>query len=173
MSVRSALLFFAFISTLLVAACNNEPATPAARTDTGAPATIAKTGIIRLGIISHINSGMPTSVPSIVVVADGRVQAVRIDLEDVINALDAITKGEQILDEDDVRQDMQNALEKLLATQQMTPESLTAENKKVILLFSPDESVGECPPCTEAFGSLQANSTIGDFTIMKVLLENR
>jgi len=169
-SCRSLFLIFIFIA--LTVACSKESAIETEAIDTSTPVTIAEPGIIRLGMFSHISSGLPSNYPSFAVIVDGHVQAVRVGSE-VVDALDAIDQGKQIQDEDEVRLKMQVAMEKFLASQQMTPDFLTAENKKVILLFSPDESLGECPPCTEAFGSLQPNSLIGEFTIIRALLENR
>jgi len=173
MRIHPAALFPAFIFSLLTVACNKGPAIETESTQTASPVVAAESGIIRFGAFNHFNSGLPNHYPSFAVIADGHVQAVRAGLEEVTNALDTIAKGEQLLDEDAARQDMQAAMEKLLASQQMTPETLTATHKKVILLFSPDERLGECPPCTAAFGTLQPGSLIGDFTIIKAMLENR
>jgi len=166
-------IFSIFIFTALTVACSKDPAIEAEHTDAAMPATNAESGIIRFGMSSYIASGLPNNIPSFAVVVDGNVQAVRAGFEEVVDTLAAIAKGEQILDEDEIRQEMQTAMEKFLASQQMTPDSLTAENKNIILLFSPDEGAGECPPCTQAFGSLQEGSLIGEFTIIKALIGNR
>jgi len=173
MRFHSPSLYFACIFAMLTVACSKEPAIETETINSATPSSTVESGIIRLGMLSYITSGLPNDLPSFALVVDGRVQAVRAGFEDVIEALDTIAKRERILDEDEVRQDMQTAVEKFLASQQVTPESLSAKNKNVILLFSPDESLGECPPCTEAFGSLQPDSSIGEFTIIKALIENR
>jgi len=171
--IRFRLIFPIVIFSILAVACSKEPPIEIEHTDAAISAPSVESGIIRFSISSYMVSGLPNNIPSFAVVVDGNVQSVRAGFEEVVDALDVIAKGEQILDADEVRQEMQTAMEKFLASQQMTPESLTAENKNIILLFSPDEGAGECPPCTQAFGSLQGGSLIGEFTIIKALIGNR
>jgi len=173
MNMRFFSFFSVFIFVFALVSCKQAPMESVAESSTKAPAAEKKSETILLGLRNKMQSGLQVLHPAIMFIEHGRVLAYRAGTQDAGDALVAIRSGEMVEDAEDRQQETQAAFDKLLNAENIALESIAGADEKVILLFSPDKSLGECPPCDEVFGSLEVGEVVGGFTVKKVAIENR
>jgi len=128
---------------------------------------------IQFGLKNNMGSGLPVLHPALMLIENGRVSAFRAGIPDAGDALTAVRAGNAVEDAPERREEIQAALDKLLDLESMSLDAITGSSHKVIVLFFPDASFGECVECTELFASLDAGGEIGGFSIRKVVIEDR
>jgi len=159
----------ALVLALTLASCTQDaPESTAAGSGAAASAHT-----IQFGLKNNMGSGLPVLHPAVMVIEKGAVAAFRAGIPDAADALAAIRAGDAVQDTPERREEIQAALEKLLDLESMALDAITGSDQKVIALFSPDASFGECAECTDLFGSLDAGGEIGGFSIRKVVIEDR
>jgi len=163
----------AFLFILILSSCGQESIEKSNSPTATEPNTSERSMAVLLGLRNNMLSGLPVLHPAIMTIDHGAVLAFRAGTPDAGYAISAIASGERVEDTEDRKREVQAALETLLDSEGITLESVAGEGEKIILLFSPDKSLGECPPCNELFETLRSGEIIGDFTIKKVVIENR
>jgi len=168
MRLRLTSLFAALVLMLVATSCTQQA--PVGMTDT---ADADRTQVIRFGLNNNISSGLPVLHPAIMTLDKGMVTAFHAGSPDADEALAAVKAGQPLEDAQDRRENIQAALERLLDVENIALDALADPSGNTIVLFSPDESLGECAPCIELFQGLDAGGVIGGFGIRKVVIEHR
>jgi len=173
MNLHIALLLSVFIFTSLITSCTKESIEPVDSPAVSTTTDSEQSKPIKFGLQNNMLSGLPVLHPAVMIITDGAVLAFRAGIPEAGEAITAIASGELVEDMEDRKQEIQAALAKLLDSENIALESIVGADEKVILFFSPDKSLGECPPCNDLFATLKVGELIGEFTIKKVAIENR
>jgi len=160
----------ALILALAAASCTQQTSAPSEAPSVTNP---DRPVIIRLGLNNNISSGLPVLHPAIMTLNKGAVTAFRAGIPDAEEALNAIKAGNPVEDTQERRQNIQAAFEKLLSADNIALDTIADPDGNTLLLFSPDEDLGECAPCTALFQGLEAGGTVGGFSIRSVVIEHR
>lgn len=155
------------VSMLMLAACGKG----GDAAGTTVPVAVADPASIPVSLSNYMGSGLANQFPGVLVLEEGNVVAFRHGTEAANAALAAVQKGEKVVDEPAPRQQVQEALVKLLVSEHRTLESVAGPGGKVVILVSPGASLGECPPCTALFGPLDLGAVVGDFKVKKISIE--